>query len=695
MSTRPAILNKLFSPLTELKGIGEKLAQLIEKIAGPRIVDLIFHIPNSIIDRRFSPSLAQAPPGRVVTLCVKILEHKPGATPRQPYRILCEDDTGEITLVFFHAQKDWLQKSLPVGSEKAISGQVEIYNDRLQMTHPDRILPAAELESLKTVEPIYPLTAGLSSKVMLKGVQGAINLLPQPEEWLNKGLVHERHWPAWREALTTIHAPQSDADLLPTTKARQRLAYDELLASQLALRLMRIHQVKVSSRALKDQGHLRTKAIAALPFKLTMSQEKAIADILGDMASGTRMLRLLQGDVGSGKTAVAAFAMFAAVEAGTQAALMAPTELLARQHFQTLEPLANAIGVKINILTGRDKGKTRDRLLAELAAGNIDIIIGTHALVQDGVSFKDLGFAVIDEQHRFGVHQRLILRNKGSSVHTLVMTATPIPRTLLLASYGDMDVSRLLEKPAGRKPINTRAVPLDRMQEVIEALHRAVSTKTRIYWVCPLVEESELVDLAAAEDRYHHLTGIFGNKVGLVHGRMKHAEKEKIMTAFRAGNLSILVATTVIEVGVDVPEATIMVIEHADRFGLAQLHQLRGRIGRSDQASTCLLLYDAKAGEMARARLKIMRETNDGFLIAEEDLRLRGGGEILGTRQSGLPDFRLADLAVHGDLLAIAQNDAKLITETDPDLEGARGQPLRTLLYLFDRDTAIRFLRSG
>lgn len=695
MSTRPTILNKLFSPITELKGIGEKLAQLIEKIAGPRIVDLIFHIPNGIIDRRFSPPLAQAPPGRVVTLLVKIIEHRPGATQRQPYRVICEDNTGEITLVFFHAQKDWLQKSLPVGAEKAISGQIEIYNDRLQMTHPDRILPAAELESLKTVEPIYPLTAGLPPKVMLKGIQGAVHLLPQPEEWLNKALVRERGWPVWHDALTTIHAPQSDADLLPTTKARQRLAYDELLASQLALRLMRIHQVKVSCRALKDHGRLRAKATAALPFKLTTSQEKAIADILGDMAGGTRMLRLLQGDVGSGKTAVAAFAMFAAVEAGTQAALMAPTELLARQHFQTLAPLAEAIGIKIDILTGRDKGKPKERLLAELAAGNIDIIIGTHALVQDGVSFKDLGLAVIDEQHRFGVHQRLILRNKGSGVHTLVMTATPIPRTLLLASYGDMDVSRLLEKPAGRQPINTRAIPLDRIEEVIEALHRAVSTKTRIYWVCPLVEESELIDLAAAEDRHNHLVEIFGNKVGLVHGRMKPAEKEKVMAAFRMGDLSILVATTVIEVGVDVPEATIMVIEHADRFGLAQLHQLRGRIGRSDKSSTCLLLYDAKAGEMARARLKIMRETNDGFLIAEEDLRLRGGGEILGTRQSGLPDFRLADLAVHSDLLAIAQSDAKLITETDPGLEGTQGQSLRTLLYLFDRDTAIRFLRSG
>ncbi|MEZ5647727.1 MAG: ATP-dependent DNA helicase RecG [Alphaproteobacteria bacterium] len=693
---RPEILNKLFSPTTKLQGIGPKLAQLIEKIAGPKIVDLIFHIPSGIIDRRFSPPINTAPPGRIATFLVKVISHKPGATARQPYRVLCVNDSGEITLTFFHAEKDWLLKSLPIGEERAISGKVEYYNDRPQISHPDYILPPQEIDHLKTIEPVYPLTTGLSSKVLLRAIREALTTcLPHPAEWLNETLVHQHGWPSWTEALKFVHAPQSEADLSPMTKARQRLAYDELLASQIALQLSRNHRVKVPSRIINGSGHLQKKARVSLPFKLTSSQEQAIAEILADMANGVRMLRLLQGDVGSGKTAVAAITMIAAVEAGVQTALMAPTEILARQHYKTIAPIAKAAGVSVEVLTSRDKGKTKDRILTALAKGEVDIIIGTHALVQETVSFKDLGMAIIDEQHRFGVHQRLILRNKGENIHTLVMTATPIPRTLLLASYGDMEVSRLTEKPLGRKPITTRAIPLNRMEEVITALQRTLSTGSRIYWVCPLVEESELIDLAAAEDRYRSLAEVFGDKVGLIHGRMKPAKKDNIMAAFRSGGLSLLVATTVIEVGVDVPEATVMVIEHADRFGLAQLHQLRGRIGRSDKSSTCLLLYDAKAGAMARARLKIMRETEDGFRIAEEDLRLRGGGEILGTRQSGIPDFRLADLSVHNDLLAMAQKDAKFIVHGQSvDIE-QRKEILRPLLYLFERDAALRFLKSG
>ncbi|RMD61727.1 MAG: ATP-dependent DNA helicase RecG, partial [Alphaproteobacteria bacterium] len=349
----------------------------------------------------------------------------------------------------------------------------------------------------------------------------------------------------------------------------------------------------------------------------------------------------------------------------------------------------------VELLTGRDKNKARTTALARLADGRAAIAVGTHALFQDDVAFRDLGLAVIDEQHRFGVHQRLSLAAKGRGVDVLVMTATPIPRTLVLTAYGDMEVSRLTEKPAGRQPVDTRTVSMERLEEVVAAVARALARGTKVYWVCPLVEESEHSDLAAAEDRFAMLKARFGARVGLIHGRLRSREKDAAMAAFAEGPVDLLVATTVIEVGVDVPEATVMVIEHAERFGLAQLHQLRGRIGRGAGKSTCILLYQGPLGETARARLRIMRETDDGFRIAEEDLRLRGAGELLGTRQSGLPEFRLADLSVHGDLLDVARDDARLILAREPDLAGTRGPALRTLLYLFERDLAVRYLRSG
>ncbi|HBF98744.1 MAG TPA: ATP-dependent DNA helicase RecG, partial [Alphaproteobacteria bacterium] len=500
----------------------------------------------------------------------------------------------------------------------------------------------------------------------------------------------------WKTSLLAAHAPQTAADVSSDHAARSRLAYDELLANQLALMLVRRSMRRQSGRAIQGDGHLRDKVIAALPFRLTPSQEMAHAEIAGDMRSGGRMLRLLQGDVGSGKTIVALLSMLIAVENKGQAAMMAPTEILARQHHATIAPLCDAAGVSVALLTGRDKGKQRNQILAGLADGTIQIAMGTHALFQEDVRFHDLQLAIIDEQHRFGVHQRMLLSEKGiRTVDTLVMTATPIPRTLTLTAYGDMDVSRLLEKPPGRSPIDTRVMPIDRIDAVITGLHRAVAAGAQIYWVCPLVEESEAVDAAAAEERHAALRQIFGDRVGLVHGRMKAAEKDRAMQDFQERRTDILVATTVIEVGVDVPNATIMVIEHAQRFGLAQLHQLRGRVGRGSGKSTCLLLYQSPLGEMARARLKILRETEDGFRIAEEDLRLRGAGEVLGIRQSGLPEFRIADLQTHEELLAAARDDARMIVDQNPELSGARGEALRILLYLFERDAAVQYARSG
>jgi ATP-dependent DNA helicase RecG len=692
---RPTLLNPLFAPITSLPGIGPRLAPLYQRLTGDKIADLIWHRPSGIVDRRFCPDIAQAPAGRVATLVVRIDGHLPSGSSKKPYRVRCSDDSGSMHLVFFHGREDWLRRQLPEGEWRVVSGIVEHFNGDIQITHPDHIVALAEKETIMRVEPVYPLTAGLTAKMVAKTVRAALERVPDLPEWQDPAWKQRQNWPDWKSALLALHQPNSEAAVADGGEIRRRLAYDELLANQLALAMVRAHMRKIKGRSLVASGRLRDRVLAALPYRLTGAQNRSLAEIDTDLAAPFRMLRLLQGDVGSGKTIVALFAMLTAIEAGTQAALLAPTEILARQHFATIAPLAESAGIRVALLSGRDKGKPREALLTALASGEIDLLIGTHALIQNDVIFRDLALAVIDEQHRFGVQQRLDLAAKGNGTDVLVMTATPIPRTLLLTAYGDMDASRLDEKPPGRQPIDTRILPSSRIEEIVSGLSRALQRQTRIYWVCPLVEESETSDLAAAEERHRHLSAIFGHRVGLVHGRMKSADKDKVMAAFAAGDLDILVATTVIEVGVDVPDATIMVIEHAERFGLAQLHQLRGRVGRGQKASSCLLLYDPPLSETAKARLEIMRATEDGFRIAEEDLRLRGGGEILGTRQSGLPELVVADLALHGDLLAVARDDSRLILDRDPELSSARGQALRTLLYLFQRDAAIRTLRSG
>jgi ATP-dependent DNA helicase RecG len=692
---RPQSLTPLFAQVTSLPGIGPRLGKLVEKLAGPLVVDLLWHLPFAVIDRRNAPVVANAKAGEVATITVTVDQHQVPHNPRQPYRIWCSDETGRLSLTYFNGREDYLKKLLPPGEVRVVSGKVEIYQGEAQMTHPDHVVPLAEREAILRVEPVYGLTGGLTQKPLQKAIAAAVERAPALDEWQDAAWRKKQKWSDWKSALATAHAPVEPGDLSPSHPARARLAFDELLASQLAIALVRHHQRTLAGRATKGDARLQKRALAALPFKLTSSQTFAGAEIAADMAKPERMVRLLQGDVGSGKTLVAFLAMLTAVEAGAQAALMAPTELLARQHYATIAPLAEAAGVTLALLTGRDGQKQKKQTLQGLADGAVQLVVGTHALVQEEVEFADLALAVVDEQHRFGVHQRMALSSKAQAVDLLVMTATPIPRTLMLAAYGDLDVSKLTEKPAGRQPIDTRTIPLERIGEVVDAVGRMTGTGARIYWVCPLIEESEEVDLANAEERYRLLSARFPGKVGIVHGRLKTAEREATMAAFADGKLSILVATTVIEVGVDVPAATVMVIEHAERFGLAQLHQLRGRVGRSTAKSTCLLLYAQPLGETAKARLAIMRETEDGFRIAEEDLKLRGAGELLGTRQSGLPDMRLADLAVHGELLQAARDDARLTIERDPDLESERGAALRALLYLFRRDDAVRTLRAG
>ncbi len=693
---RPQLLDRLFAPVTTLSGVGPQLGRLIERAAGPRIVDLLWHLPTGLVDRRASPSVTQLEDGGIVTLKLKIERHEPGMG-RRPYRIICYDGTGFITLVYFNVKGDYLERQLPKGSERIVSGKVEFYSGIPQIAHPDFVVPLDQAEKLKPIEPVYPLTTGLPPRVVQRAVAGAVERAPPLPEWIDRGLMQQRGWPSWNEAIAAVHEPQSEADLSPETRVRERLAYDEIFASQLAVALVRARRQRRRGRATEGTGALSKQVEAGFGFALTQSQRLAIAEIAADMKQPQQMMRLLQGDVGSGKTVVALLAMLIAVESGAQAALMAPTEVLARQHHATLQRLAKPAGIEVALLTGREKGRPRDALVAGLGSGLIPIVVGTHALLTSDVAFRDLALAVIDEQHRFGVEQRLALSEKGDNCDTLLMSATPIPRTLMMTAYGDLDTSRLVEKPPGRQKIDTRAMPLERLDEIIDAVARAVQRGAKAYWICPMVEESEDTDLAAAQERHRILAAMpaFRGRAGLVHGRMKSADKDRAMADFAGDGSDLLVATTVIEVGIDVPQATIMVVEHAERFGLAQLHQLRGRIGRGSDASTCLLLYQAPLGAVARERISILRETEDGFRIAEEDLRLRGGGEVLGTRQSGLPALRLANLAAHEPLIAIAHDDARLVLTRDPGLESERGQALRTLLYLFQRDEAVQYLRAG
>ena len=698
---RPPVLNPLFAAITTLPGVGPKLEKLFRRLLGreevPRLVDLLFHLPSGAVDRRSRPKLRDVVPDTVVTVAVTVDRHRapPPHRSRAPYQVYASDETGDIILTFFNARRDYLEKLLPVGELRYVSGTVALYDSMLQMVHPDRVVSEADLANLPLIEPVYPLTEGLSLNQVRKAVDAALPRIPDLAEWQDADWVARSHFPSFAQALRSVHRPAALEDILPESLAWSRLAFDELLAGQLALALVRAHIRRPAGRAIAARGEMRKKLIASLPYALTPSQSRAVTEIVADLAKPERMLRLLQGDVGSGKTVVALLAAATVIETGRQAALMAPTEILARQHHKTIAPLAEAIGINAAILTGRERGRERAAMLERLARGDIQMLIGTHALFQEDVEFHDLALAIVDEQHRFGVHQRLTLAQKGDAVDVLVMTATPIPRTLVLTYFGDMDVSGLREKPAGRQPIDTRTLPLSRLSEVVDAVGRALDEGRRVYWVCPLVEESENSDLAAAAERHSILRQRFGDRADLVHGRMKGADKDRAMQRFAAGDTRLLVATTVIEVGVDVPEATVIVIEHAERFGLAQLHQLRGRIGRGSGASTCLLLYKPPLGETAKARLAIMRETEDGFRIAEEDLKLRGEGDVLGTRQSGMPGFRIARVAVHGGLIEAARDDASLMLMRDPGLTSPRGQALRQLLYLFERDEAIRLIRAG
>jgi ATP-dependent DNA helicase RecG len=683
---RPDILNPLFAEVEVLKGIGPALAKPLHRLKLDRVVDILFHLPVSWIDRARVETLDEADVGRTIVVALTARDYRQGG--RGPLRIFAEDQAGNyVTLTYFN-NPGWGKKQLPLGEARIVSGKLDRYGQELQMVHPDHVLLPAEAATIPAREPVYPLSEGLTNHRLGDLAGQALARRPKLGEWIEPSLKAQQDWPDWADALETAHRDPA------ASGARQRLAYDEVFANQLALMLVRASSRRRKGVPLKGDGSLRDRL--KLPYTPTSAQRGAVAEIEGDLQQEVPMLRLLQGDVGSGKTLVALMAMLTAVEAGSQAAMLAPTELLARQHYDTLTRLLGGLPVNVAILTGREKGRARESCLMGLADGSIHILVGTHAIFQQAVGYKRLGVAVVDEQHRFGVAQRMMLSQKAERPpHLLVMTATPIPRTLTLTHYGEMDVSRLDEMPSGRQPVETRVISEERLAEVVDGLGRHLAAGKQAYWVCPLVEESESSDLAAAEERARVLQLRFGDKVGVVHGRMKGPEKDAVMEAFASGRLGVLVATTVIEVGVDVPNASLMIVEHADRFGLAQLHQLRGRVGRGEAHSVCLLLRGNGLSETARARLTLMRETNDGFRIAEEDLRLRGAGEILGTRQSGEAQFRLASPEQIGELAPIAMDDARLLVDRDGGLEGERGRAARVLLYLMERDAAVGLLRGG
>lgn len=676
---RPLVLELYFRSIRNLPGVGPKMQPLLRKLLGGEcLIDLLFHAPVDVIDRRFSPALKETVSGQVATLKGEVRTTQ--FAPRgKPTKIICQNEYGFFELVYFNAPKKFIEDEYPADRKIAVSGKIERYHDKVQMVHPDIVVDEDQFAFIAQLEPVYPLTQGVTNRRLHGMIERALATTPNISDWLDKSIMLRESWSDWREALSALHGGTS------SPVHTERLAYDEALAQQLTLALQREKGRNKKGFSYPVNEFWRTKIVHSLPYALTGAQKRTLAEIDADMASDKRMLRLVQGDVGSGKTIVAFLAMMNAVSAEKQAAIMAPTEILAMQHYESLKPLCELAGCGIALYTGR----TKDDI------SNADIIIGTHALFQEAAVFRDIGMVVIDEQHRFGVEQRLKLQSKGLRPDILAMTATPIPRSLTLAAYGDMDVSRIDEKPPTRKPVDTRLIHAENINALVQGLHKKIEGDERVFWVCPLIEESEKIDLAAAQDRYDHLLQIFGGKVGLLHGRLKGIEKDKIMDDFVQGRLSILVSTTVIEVGVNVPEATVMIIEQAERFGLAQLHQLRGRVGRGDKPATCILIYRAQISKTGRERLQIMRETEDGFLIAEKDLELRGSGEILGTRQSGLPEFKFLDLSRHGRLLDMALQEARMIVEADPALKTPRGEALRNMLYLHRCDEALGLLGAG
>ncbi len=690
---RPSLLYNLFADLNNIKGVGPKRYQAYQRLGCTKVLDLLFHYPNNILDRRASPDMRMSYDGQIVTLLVRIDRYIVPSSKRAPYKIICSNETGVIALIYFNGV-ELIKNKYQIGQKIVISGKIEKGIDRFQMTHPDIVAPESDFEKIKSLEPIYPLTYGLNNKYLSETIRNIIKFLPKLPEWLPDDILNSFKLPSWNEAIYNIHHPKSASDVLQNTKAKDRLAIDELLAQQLSLQIARKNALKKPKLPLNFTGNLFNEMRKVLPFSLTQDQEDAISEISKEQSSSSRMVRLLQGDVGSGKTIVALSAALNAIEAGFQAAIMAPTEILARQHYNGLNEICKKLGINCQILVGKSKIGEKREALSSISDGTGQLIIGTHAILQEKVIFNKLALVVIDEQHRFGVEQRQALLNKGINSDLLLMSATPIPRTLSMVSYGDLDITVIKSKPKSRKPIVTKLLPSSRLEESIDRLKEAVLSGVKAYWICPLIEESEKSSLVNVTHRYNNLLSVMPNKVGLLHGQMKPEEKNDVMERFISGVIQVIVATTVIEVGVDVPDATVMIIEEAQNFGLSQLHQLRGRVGRGDKPSSCILIYNQPIGRVSYERLKIMRNSEDGFEIAQRDLDTRGSGEVLGTKQSGLPNFKNFDFWTQSSLIEVVNKLSSSIINQDPLLSSVKYKNLTTLLHLYGYDKSLSYLSS-
>ena len=695
---RPQFLFPLFGSLENLKGIGSKTVLNLKKIGIYKPLDFLYSFPTNLKTRVFANTVSDLNVNKVVIIKIKIIKHN-FKYFKGPLNIEVTDGLKKINLIFFNAKNDWIKKNFPIEQERIISGKLEKYKNQFQIIHPDYIEKIFDIDKIPVIEPIYSLTKGISQKVFLNSVNQILQLISEEIsncEWINKKRLKEMNWTDFKNSLKKIHNPKTNEDISLNSNYRLRLAYDELLSHQLSLVIARSFSKKNTKKRKKIGYKFSTLMKKRLPFSLTNSQEKCIAEIQSDLSNDERMYRLIQGDVGSGKTLVAFFSMLFVAENSGQAVLMVPTDILAKQHYNNFQEYTKNIEVNSVLLTGKMKTNEKKQVLEAIKLGQADIIIGTHSLFQKGVIFENLELVIIDEQHKFGVQQRHDLIQKGENLDILVMTATPIPRTLELANYGDMDISRILDKPMNRQKIDTSIISEKKIEILISRISEICKKGTQSYWVCPLIEEGDKSELVAIEQRFSSLNKMLpGIKIDILHGKMSEEQKNKIMTSFKNGNIQILLATTVIEVGIDVPNATIIVIEGAERFGLAQLHQLRGRVGRGKKQSNCILIYSKNIGRLGKERLEVLRKFDNGFDIAEEDLKMRGGGNPIGQQQSGIPKFRIANLDFDKELLSYANQDANEIIKNNKYLKGEHGKNLRVLLHLMNKDNSLKLLESG
>lgn len=696
----------LLQPLSSLKRVGPAMHKcLVRLVAQDRVFNLILHKPLRVEKISFCPRLFEVQNDELIIIKAKIESYSKPTTARHPHKIICYTPTGYLSLVFFKVFPGQMEK-LFAGREIAILGNLQKSSGENQIAHPQEIIDANEIDKLPKINVIYPLTYLLTQKFLQQKITETLAICAKEkdiEEWIDINLLKQKGWDKFLTALQKLHYLQENVDW---ENARKRLAYDEFLAWQIAIILAKKQGVK-NKTIVNFSEDLTKKFLSSLPFETTKSQQKVMSEIRNDICSNKKMLRLLQGDVGSGKTIPAIFACLLTISQNKQACVIVPIAILAKQHFAYFKKLLEGLNINAEILTSATTKTQKTKILQNLIDGKIDILISTHAVLEDDVKFKNLGLAVIDEQHRFGVMQRLKLVEKGKETDTLLMSATPIPRSLMMGLYGDMEISILNEKPKNRQEIETLILSAQKIDSVYESMKRALEKGDKIYWICPAIEE-EIIDennlekevhgLVSAKEKYEELSKIFGTNVtGLIHGKMKESEKEKIMNEFIKpdGGMKMLVATTVIEVGIDVPDATIMVIENAENFGLSQLHQLRGRVGRSEKKSYCILLYGKKYGVNGKKRLGILRDSNDGFFIAEEDLKMRGSGELLGTKQSGFPEFKIADLSLDNNLLKIAHKNAEVILQKDEKLQMLESRKYKDLLQIFNYDECLKMVIGG